>query len=284
MKAWIVAHPVAGFVLLAFGISYLLGIPFLVFASGAIPPHLPLSRLYAPRLLIVYGPAMAALIMTSARGQGLRPLLSKVVPSRSDLAAAAVIVSVGMATAAGSLLFAGVTAVGLWATVHANGGLLVAHFILQLLCIGIGEELGWRGWLLPVLAPHRSRLHATLVTAAVWTLWHGPRLIDRPFAVLLFAVAVFGLSFLFTWIWSHAGHRLFPVVVAHATVNAPMFFWEHTGTLSPDRLTSAWVTLHTVYTILAVALVIRRWEWWMDAESWSGFQERRSSYRSLRGE
>ena len=43
---------------------------------------------------------------------------------------------------------------------------------------------------------------------------NGSRLTDRPVAVLLLVVSVFGLSFLFTWIWSHAGHRLFPVVVA----------------------------------------------------------------------
>ena len=266
MRAWLAAHPVAGFVLLAFGISYLLGIPFLVFVSGAIPPRLPLTRLYASRLLIVYGPAMAALIMTSARGRGLRPLLSKLVPTRSDLAAGAGIMSAGIVIAAAGLLASGVGVAPAWTSVRTNAGLFLAHFVLQLLCIAAGEEVGWRGWLLPVLASRMSRLRATLVTAAIWTLWHGPRLIDRPTAVVLFAVSVFGLSFVFTWLWSQARQRLFPVIVAHAIVNAPMFFLEQAGVLAPERLASGWMMIHVIYTILGVTLVMRRREWWREPE------------------
>jgi membrane protease YdiL (CAAX protease family) len=111
-----------------------------------------------------------------------------------------------------------------------------------------------------------SRFRATLLTALVWTVWHGPRLVDRPGAVVFFAVSVFGLSFLFTWLWSRADHRLFPVVIAHASVNAPMFFWEQTATMSPDRLAGAWMTIQVIYTVLAVTLVMRRRAWWATAE------------------
>ena len=267
MRTWFAARPVGGFILLAFGISYLLGIPLLVFASGAIPPHLELARLYAPRLLIVSGPAIAAVVMTSTVGPGVRPLLLKVVPTGGDLVTATFIVFVGAVASAVGLLSAGVTIVDVWETLHSNAGPLLAHFFLQCLCIGIGEELGWRGWLLPVVATRMSRIRATLVTACVWALWHGPRLFDRPTAVILFAVSVFGLSFLFTWLWSQAGHRVFPVVVAHATVNAPMFFWEQTRTLSPDRLGSAWMTIHVIYTILGFMLVMRWSTWWTSAEA-----------------
>jgi len=263
LKAWLSRHPVAGFVALAFGISYLLGIPFLVFASGAIPPHLHLARLYGPRLLIVYGPATAGLIMSAAGGTGIRALLSKLNPTRSDAVVGTLIVAAGVAASAAGLLSSGVTMESLRTTVRANAGLLAANFILQLVCIGIGEELGWRGWLLPVLASRMSRLRATLVAAAIWTLWHGPRLFDRPAAVVLFAISVFGLSFVFTWLWSQTGHRLLPVVVAHAIVNTPMFFLEQTGSVAPDRLQSAWMMIHVIYTILGVTLVMWRWNWWV---------------------
>lgn len=264
-RNWLAARPVRVFIVLAFGISYLLGVPFLVFASGAIPPHLELARLYIPRLLIVYGPALAALIMASAFGPDVRLLVRELVPTRGDLATAACIVFFGAIVSALGLLSVGVTNIDLWATLHSSAGLILAHFVLQCLCIGIGEELGWRGWLLPALAGRVSRFRATLLTGLVWTLWHGPRLIDRPTAVVFFAVSVFGLSFLFTWLWSRADHRLFPVVVAHATVNAPMFFWEQTGTLSADRLAGAWTTIQVIYTILGVTLVMRRRAWWARA-------------------
>jgi hypothetical protein len=68
-RNWLPTRPVLAFIMLAFGISYLLGIPWLVLASGATPPHLEHARLYVPRLLIVYGPAFAALMMARVLAQ-----------------------------------------------------------------------------------------------------------------------------------------------------------------------------------------------------------------------
>lgn len=39
---------------------------------------------------------------------------------------------------------------------------------------GIGEELGWRGWLQPALAARWGTPRATIVTWLAWTLWHAP--------------------------------------------------------------------------------------------------------------
>jgi len=42
----------------------------------------------------------------------------------------------------------------------------------------------------------------------------------------LLLVGALGLSILFTALWALAGRRTFVAVVAHATVNTPMFFFE----------------------------------------------------------
>jgi membrane protease YdiL (CAAX protease family) len=277
MKGWLATHPIAGFALLAFGISYALGTPLLIFASGAIPPHSPLLRLYLPRLLVVYGPGIAALTMASVEGPGARALLSKLNPSRSDVAVAAVVIAVGASISAAGLLVAGVAGAEVWQTARGHAGLLFAHFILQLLCIATGEELGWRGWLLPVLAVRTSRIRATLATAAVWALWHGPLLFARPPVVAMFVVSVAGLSVLFTWLWSRAGHRLFPVIVAHAMVNAPMFFWEQAGAAGADRLASAWMAIEAVCASIGVVLVLLGWRWWTSSEPAPALHSSRSA-------
>jgi membrane protease YdiL (CAAX protease family) len=54
-------------------------------------------------------------------------------------------------------------------------GSLIAHFALQLLVVGIGEEVGWRGWLLPRLHANYTLLRATAWTALVWLAWHLPK-------------------------------------------------------------------------------------------------------------
>jgi membrane protease YdiL (CAAX protease family) len=39
---------------------------------------------------------------------------------------------------------------------------------------GLGEEAGWRGWLLPVLAERVTVFWASVLVAAVWIVWHAP--------------------------------------------------------------------------------------------------------------
>src|SRR5687768_18162848 len=36
----------------------------------------------------------------------------------------------------------------------------------------------WRGWLLPTLAAHTTRLRASLGVGAIWGLWHAPALVQ----------------------------------------------------------------------------------------------------------
>ena len=50
----------------------------------------------------------------------------------------------------------------------------VEPILLVLFVLVIGEEIGWRGFLLRGLLNRQSPLVATLVVAVVWTLWHSP--------------------------------------------------------------------------------------------------------------
>ena len=76
---------------------------------------------------------------------------------------------------------------------------------------------------------------------------------------------------------SFPDRRLFAVVVAHATVNAPITFWEQTNAGGFDvRITSAWYALQAGYAAAGLALVVLRWRWWSARETeWLG--ETRSS-------
>ena len=68
MTRWLRAHPVAGFVLIAFGVSYLVGMPLLMVVTGMIPADASLVRGYLPRIGVTYGPAVAALLLARLSG------------------------------------------------------------------------------------------------------------------------------------------------------------------------------------------------------------------------
>lgn len=267
MTRWLADRPVAAYLLLGFGISYLIGFPALMAYSAWAPPQPRVLQTYVSRLLVVQGPGIAALLLTMlTRGRpGVMGLVARLVPRRADLPWAVGILLAGVISSGVAFALAGVALGHLASTVRSAGVLLAAHFFLQFVIVSIGEELGWRGWLLPRLLERHSRLRATLLTAAAWGLWHGPLLLSSPLTTALFLFAVLGLSFLFTWIWAHSGERLFLIVLAHATVNTPIFFWEEAAAVDANTraATSAWSALEVMYAVAACGLVLGTWRWWV---------------------
>jgi uncharacterized protein len=90
----------------------------------------------------------------------------------------------------------------------------------------LGEEIGWRGYVLPRLQSRMSALSASLILAPIWALWHlplwlqgGP--VQTPTVYAAFVVSAFALSVILTWVYNSTGGSLLMVVLLHATVNLP---------------------------------------------------------------
>jgi len=95
------------------------------------------------------------------------------------------------------------------------------------LASGLGEEIGWRGLFVPELAKTTTFTRASLISGAVWALWHFPLLFfadynlpgaPRWYAGLMFAVMVIGISFAFAWLRLKSG-SLWPAALLHAMHN-----------------------------------------------------------------
>jgi membrane protease YdiL (CAAX protease family) len=272
MTRWLRAHPVAGYCLLAFGISYLVGMPLLMVGSGLLPTRWSLAHAYLPRIGVTYGPAVAALLLAWLTGAPAtaRELLRGVLPRRRDIPLTLGILLAGAATSGIALVAAGFPAFQLLGTVRDHAGTLAAHLVLQLVLIALGEELGWRGWLQPTLAARTTRLRAALGVGAIWALWHAPALAQGAVRGGMLLVGALGLSVLFAALWAFADRRPYAAVVAHATVNAPMFFWEQValdGGPPDGRVVTAWYTLQAAYAGAALVLVAAAWRWWRERES-----------------
>ncbi|GAA4542245.1 CPBP family intramembrane glutamic endopeptidase [Pseudonocardia xishanensis] len=110
---------------------------------------------------------------------------------------------------------------------------LVAAQLAQVLVVGwvdvipaLGEEWGWRGWLLPELLPW-GEWPAMVVIGVVWGLWHAPVLLlgynyplEGPAVRLLLMVAFcVVLSVLFGWLRLRS-ESVWPAAIAHGFLNA----------------------------------------------------------------
>lgn len=93
-----------------------------------------------------------------------------------------------------------------------------------------GEEFGWRGYLLPRLAP-LGGAWAAIITGVIWGLWHVPLVALDGFnfpghpwlGVLMMAVALIPLSIVFAWLRFRSG-SIWPSTLAHAALNAQAGF------------------------------------------------------------
>jgi len=111
-------------------------------------------------------------------------------------------------------------------------GFLIAMTLLAIplggafnMIAAFGEELGWRGWLLPRLMP-LGPWPAMLLSGALWGLWHAPMILlghNYPSApvlgVLLFVV--FGMIWGVLHGWTRiATGSVWPATLMHGTINA----------------------------------------------------------------
>ena len=119
----------------------------------------------------------------------------------------------------------------------------------------LGEEIGWRGYVLPRLQSRMSALSASFILAPIWALWHLPLWLQggpvhTPTVYAAFVVSAFALSVILTWVYNSTGGSLLMVVLLHATVNLPQ-------TLVIDDLGSgATVPLMLYWGLMVLAAIV----------------------------
>lgn len=93
----------------------------------------------------------------------------------------------------------------------------------------LGEELGWRAVLLPLLWRRLGAWRAALAVGLVWGPWHLPLHLssfeqgtydDGLIGVLVQCLICVGLSFPFLLVWARSGGCLWACIGLHAAVNA----------------------------------------------------------------
>lgn len=103
----------------------------------------------------------------------------------------------------------------------------------------LGEELGWRGFLVPKLAEGTTFTRTALVSGTIWAAWHMPLIIladynggtPIPYSIACFFVMVLGISFPMAWLRLRSG-SVWPAALLHASHNLYIQGYFDTVTVS----------------------------------------------------
>src|SRR5215210_9018783 len=242
-------HPIVTFVVLAYALSWILESP-LVFLTDSLTD----AQALVLRILASNVPSVVAIVLTAiVLGRGsLGKLLGRLLIWRVNPLWYLVVILGPVVLAAGVLplnALLGGPALSLGMPL-----LGVAIFLAFSIFPGsaLGEEIGWRGYVLPRLQTRMSALSASLILAPIWALWHLPLWltgdpVKTPTFYVPFFFSAFALSVILTWVYNSTGGSLLMVVLLHATVNLPV-------TLSIDELGNrATVPVLLYWGLMAVA-------------------------------
>lgn len=131
---------------------------------------------------------------------------------------------------------------------------------------GLGEEIGWRGFLVPELSKTLGFTGTALISGVVWSLWHYPILIfadynagtNTVYALACFTVMVIAISFIFAWMRLKSG-SLWTGALLHASHN--LYIQAIFTPLTHDTGKTAWFIdeFGAIVPIVTVAFAVYFW-------------------------
>ena len=214
--------PLLTFFAIVFGFTWSLG-AISVLARDWLDAHLgPITATHPAFILAVYAPSLTAIGLTAfIEGRsGLKTLVGRVAPWRVRWHwSALLLIGLPVSALAVSRLIGSAT--GHPVDPLNLPALLAAALPALLLDPGpLGEELGWRGFVLPRMLERRPPLAASLVLGGIWGLWHlpgflQPGIIQSALPVPVFLLAILAMSVLSTWLFVNAGGSVVPSILLH---------------------------------------------------------------------
>jgi membrane protease YdiL (CAAX protease family) len=246
--------PLALFVLMGFACSWTLWAPLTLGgpSRGSASAYL--------HLLGGLGPAVAALWVTRLEGRvGWRALVRRLDPrcvSWAWLAFAALAPVVLYAVAA---LVLGLGGQG-WPRLADFGASREyaalgrpAYWLANIVFYGFGEEIGWRGYLLPRLQERLGARTAAFIVSVIWALWHLPLFSFAagmrtmgPVEILGWFLSLTTGSYLLTWL-TNSSASIVPAAIFHGVLDITMG--------SPGHPTMANI-MGAILTVAAIAAAV----------------------------
>jgi uncharacterized protein len=136
------------------------------------------------------------------------------------------------------------------------GALVVPWIIFEILTNG--EEMGWRGYVLPRLQNKYNALVASLMVGVIWSVWHIPKFLGsgsgsgRSF--LWFTLFCLAASILYTWLYNNTRGSLLLVTLFHAANNTAGMFLPISFAAAGGILSNLAIVLYGVAAIIVTII------------------------------
>lgn len=229
MKKLIRENPIWSFLI----INYLISWSFLYPSYRIIQAEGGITPLALIGLVGAYGPTIAAIIVQSIIDKTrLKALLKKLIQVKATFRIIVFVILVPIVF----YLFAHIISAAVFKgdlNINLAVGLtnIPVWFLLALPFGPMGEELGWRGFMLPELLKNHSIVKSTIYVGLAWGVWHLasftfpgaaiPSFLDvSVWSVLLYFVNTIALSFIFTYVFLKTEGSVFYAILLHAFFNA----------------------------------------------------------------
>lgn len=244
-------HPLISFVVFAYGFSWGLW-AFMLSQWGYI------------NWIGSFGPSLAAIVVvgiTQGRS-GLKNLLRPILAWRFGIGWY-------------FFIFVGciiVFVIGLWAYTIVGGVVslsraaiidqlvLIPLYYLIVFFIGgpLGEEVGWRGFVLPHLLKQKNSLISSLIVFVLWFAWHlplfwlpGASQYGSPLGPYVIFIAAW--SILFTWVYIGTSGSLLSALLLHTSINTFSLFMTEAD---PVHAEGPFLAYGVAFILLALIVVI----------------------------
>ena len=239
-------HPVTAFVILAYALSWWAWFWYRADPENVGAPILPI------------GPLIATLLLLPLLGgwPAVRQLFGRIVLWRVGLGWYAVVLGLPVLltlSATGLNLLLGAQPLPDFETPDAAS--LAVRFAFIFFWIGLGEEPGWRGFVLPRLLVGRTALRAALILGLIHMVWHLPLYgheYDRA-NVVPWGISVLCFSIVICWVYLHTGGSILMPMLMHASNNTVAIVWRMFEGADQLRLWWIWCALWVVATLIVVA-------------------------------
>jgi Type II CAAX prenyl endopeptidase Rce1-like len=93
-------------------------------------------------------------------------------------------------------------------------------FVLYLLLVGIGEEVGWTAFAAPLVLRRHTFINAWLILAAIRVFWHLPLMMTGQLSWTLGIGGDMAFQFLMLWLFRRSSGVWLLAAIWHATLNA----------------------------------------------------------------
>jgi membrane protease YdiL (CAAX protease family) len=219
-------------------------------------------------LVAAYSASLAGVILTAiASGKaGLREMFRKLLIWQVGIGWWVFgLFALGLMFIGGTLLYAlfsgSTLALNLAQPLYMFVPLFIMKFFLD---AGLGEELGWRGFLLPRLQSRYNALVSSLIIGVVWGLWHLPLFMLEGMsptyefgqaygvvsALLAYTVVVtIPWAILFTWFYNNTKGSLLLAFVFHSSQAWFEIFRD------PDNLIGPYFVYTAILTLSAIVVI-----------------------------